>query len=51
MPTTNEGLDQVEAVVSSDNSTNNAASSAGSVSAFLANRDFFRLVQTEKRLV
>ena len=33
MPTTNEGLDQVEAVVSSDNSTNNAASSAGSVSA------------------
>jgi len=33
VPTTNEGLDQVEAVVSSDNSTNNAASSAGSVSA------------------
>ena len=33
MPTTNEGLDQVEAVVSSDNSTNNAASGAGSVSA------------------
>lgn len=33
MPTTNEGLDQVEAVVSSDNSTNNAASSAGSASA------------------
>lgn len=33
MPTTNEGLDQVEAVVPSDNSTNNAASSAGSVSA------------------
>lgn len=33
MPTNNEGLDQVEAVVSSDNSTNNAASSAGSVSA------------------
>lgn len=33
MPTTNEGLDQVEAVVSSDNSTNNAASSVGSVSA------------------
>ena len=33
MPTTNEGLDKVEAAVSSDNSTNNAASSAGSVSA------------------
>ena len=32
MPTTNEGLDQVEAAVSSDNSTNNANNSAGSVS-------------------
>ena len=35
MPTTNEGLDQVEAAVSSDNSTNNAknaGNSAGSVS-------------------
>jgi len=32
VPTTNEGLDQVEAAVSSDNSTNNANNSAGSVS-------------------
>ena len=31
MPTTNEGFDQVEAVVSSDNSTDNARSNAGSV--------------------